>query len=148
MPPGFAFVFTELMFTGMSYCAAHPNGAKVIGWLYAASSVGTFVGANLIWFTTNKKDPGNKSYALMNSVLLLGMSYGFYRIADYNLRKSEGHPPEKRFVRNFVELHAAYIIPIFISAFVEKQYDIKSKKKLMQTSFMLAPGGAGFVVKF
>ena len=151
VPKGFAIVFTEMMFTGLSFYAAQPSshGPIVVGGLYAASSLAAFVGANLIWFTTkDKKNPKNKSYALLNSAALLGMSYGFYRIANYNLRKAEGHSPTFRFFRNFLELHAAYIVPLYLAHFVEKQYDLKMKKKGFDMSMMISPGKAGMVVKF
>ena len=151
MPKGFAIVFTEIFFTGLSFYAAQPSssGPIVVGGLYGASSVAAFVGANLIWFTTkDKKDPRNKSYALLNSVALLGMSYGFYRIANYNLRNAEGHTPTIRFFRNFLELHAAYIVPLYLAHFLEKQYDIKMKKKGFDMSMMISPEKAGMVVKF
>ena len=147
----FAIVFTEIMFTGLSFYASQPSshGPIIVGGLYAASSLAAFVGANLIWFTTkDKKDPKNKSYALLNSTALLGMSYGFYRIANYNLRKAEGHSPTFRFFRNFLELHAAYIVPFFLAHFFEKQYDLKMKKKGFDMSMMISPGKAGMVVKF
>ena len=103
----------------------------------------------IYWLTVkNKKNPDNKRDALSNLVLFWGMSYGFYRIANYNLSQAAGHSGGKRFVRNFLELHAAYVLPIFAHYFVEKHFFRGKKSSKLDTSFMLTPTNASVLVHF
>lgn len=139
-------IAAELLIGGMSYYASLPkaHGDKVIGWLYAGAAAATLIYLPFYWF-----DKENNADRVWNMITMLGLSYGFSRIATYNLLHSDDDPFHTRFTRNLLEMHAAYIIPIALGALVEKWTDNKRKKK-NQTGlgFSAGPSSLYFVYRF
>ena len=144
-------IIGEVLMAGLSYYAASPNvhGDRVIGWTYTGlSGVFALVGP-VYWLAVKKKNnPDNKRDALAHLATFWGMSYGFYRIGSYNLWKADGHPGWKRFARNFLEMHAAYIVPLCAHALVEKHFFKGKKPSKFNTGFTIGPGGASVVVRW
>ena len=95
-------LIAEAFILGTSYYASKPNtyGDKVIGWLYAGSSAAMLVYIPFYWTgKSNKLDSDFKKNRIWNMVTMVGLSYGFSRIATYNLLKSDGDNFNKRFKR-------------------------------------------------
>jgi hypothetical protein len=131
------FVVAEALIVGTSYYASKPGayGDKVIGWLYAASSAAMLVYIPFFWTDkSNNLDNDFKKDRIWNTVAMVGLSYGFSRIATYNLLRSEGDTFNTRFKRNLIESHAAYFIPIVTGALTQKLLFRKTTNSKVKTN--------------
>ena len=120
-PIAAGLVIGEAILIGFSYYAAKPQayGDKVMGGIYAGSSVATVVYLPFYWFgKANRKDPGFKKDRIWTSIMLAGMGYGFSRLALYNLLQAEGDNSSQRFARNIIEVNTAYIVPITLGILI------------------------------
>jgi hypothetical protein len=122
-------IVAEALIIGASYLAAEPKayGDKMVGWMYAGGSAALLV--YIPFYLTNKgnnSDPDFKKHRTWNTVTMLGLSYGFSRVATYNLIHGKGDPFNTRLKRNLIEIHAAYIVPIFAGGLLGK-YVLKNK---------------------
>lgn len=137
--PG-GLIVVEAFLIGISYYASKPraSGDKVVGGLYAISAAALLAYTPFYW--TNKKnnlDPDFKNDRIWNAVTMVGLGYGFSRIANYNLFNSDGHSFDRRFKRNLIESHTAYFIPIITGALIEKALSKKKQHNKVQTSLNL-----------
>jgi hypothetical protein len=135
--PGLAgLIFTEAFFVGTSYYAAQPeaHGDQVMGWFYAGASAAMLV--SIPFYLTGKMDGENKKDRAWNSIMMLGMSYGFSRVATYNLLHADGDASRTRFTRNLIEIHAAYLVPVIVTALGRSLLHKKKNKSNVETSLM------------
>lgn len=117
------FIVAEVLMVGTSYYASKPSayGDKVTGWLYAGSSAVMLVYIPFYWTDKNNNiDPKLKKEKIWNTITMVGLSYGFSRIARYNLLKSSGDTFATRLKRNLIESHAAYFVPILTGIMIQK----------------------------
>lgn len=97
------------------------HGDKIIGWTYAGTSAAMLTLFICDWAKkSNRLDSNYKRNRITNAITMLGMSYGFSRIATYNLYQATGDSRNKRFVRNMIESNCAYIVPLIASGFVDR----------------------------
>jgi len=144
-------LIAEAFILGTSYYAAKPDayGDKVIGWLYAGSSAAMLVYIPFYWTDkSDKLDSDFKKDRIWNMVTMVGLTYGFSRIATYNLLKSDGDNFNKRFKRNLIESHAAYFIPILTGALTEKLLFKNKPNRKVQSSLYFDGSNLHFAMTF
>ncbi|MES2431769.1 MAG: hypothetical protein V4556_12590 [Bacteroidota bacterium] len=124
-------IIAEAFIFGTSYYASKPDiyGDKVVGGLYGISAVSML--GYIPFYLTSKKhkaDSNFKKKRIVNVITMAAVSYGFTRIATYNLLHADNDSNSKRFKRNLIESHAAYFIPMLTGALAEKLI-LKNKPK-------------------
>ena len=145
------FIVAEALLIGTSYYASKPGayGDKVVGWLYAGSSAALLLYMPFYW--TSKSNHLNQNFKkdrIWNAVTMVGLSYGFSRIATYNLLNSDGDTFRTRFKRNIIESHAAYFSPI-LSGLLTQKLLIKNKPhNKVQTNLLFDGSGLYLTVRF
>ena len=141
-----AVIITEGLLIGMSAIAADgTDSRKVMGWTYAgcsAISLGVAIAKGF-----NSKDTTRYKWA--NVGLLAVTSYGFSRLATYNLQHADNHSYNKKFKRNLLELHATYLVPIISYAIIARLINKKKKKEQkVNTDITFTGNAASLVVRF
>jgi hypothetical protein len=145
-------VLAEALITGISAAASNTedHGDKIIGWTYAGCSA-----AMLTLFIcdlakkNNRLDSNYKRNRITNAITMLGMSYGFSRIATYNLYQANGDSRNKRFVRNMIESNCAYIVPLIVSGIADRLLAKKHRSdKKVQSSVYFNGHNLGLVLTF
>ena len=141
-----AVIITEGLLFGMSAIAADgTDSRKVMGWTYAGCSAISLGMAIAKGF--NSKDTSRYKWA--NVGLLAVTSYGFSRLATYNLQHADNHSYNKKFKRNLLELHATYIVPIISYAVITTLINKKKKKtQKVNTDITFTGNAASLVVHF
>lgn len=140
-----AVIITEGLLFGMSAIAADgTDSRKVMGWTYTGCSAISLGAAVAEAF---KKDSTGHKWA--NVGFLAVTSYGFSRLATYNLQHADNHSYNKKFKRNLLELHATYIVPIIsyavITTLINKK---KNKSQKVNTDITFTGNAASLVVRF
>jgi hypothetical protein len=141
----------EAFILGTSYYASKPKalGDKVIGWMYAGSSASMLIYIPFYWTNkSNKLYPDFKKDRIWNTVTMVGFSYGFSRIAKYNLLKANNDNFNKRFKRNIIESHAAYFIPIFTGLLTQKLLFKNNPRDKIQSSLYFDGSNLHFAMTF
>ena len=144
-------LIAETFVIGTSYYASKPDayGDKVIGWLYAGSSAAVLVYIPFYWTAkSNKLDSDFKKDRIWNTVTMIGLSYGFSRIATYNLLKADNDNFDKRFKRNLIESHAAYFIPILTGLLTQKLLFKNKPSDKVQSSLYFDGSNLNFAITF
>jgi hypothetical protein len=147
-----SFVLAEGIVTGISSIASNTedHGDKIIGWTYAGGSAAMLTIFICNWAKKpNRLDSNYKRDRITNAITMLGMSYGFSRIATYNLYKANGDSRNKRFVRNMIESNCAYIVPIIAGGFVDRLLARKPRPdKKVKSSVYFDGRNLGLVLTF
>jgi hypothetical protein len=117
-PVAAAVVLLEVCAAGYSAYAADKAdyGDKVMGGAYSLCSAG-MIAVGISEWINNKDEPAYSRIG--DAVLYAGLSYGFARMAAYNLTCPAGDSRYKRFNRNFVEFHTTYIVPFGLELLTE-----------------------------
>jgi hypothetical protein len=142
-------IFAEAFFVGTSYYAAQPeaHGDQVMGWFYASASAAMLV--SIPFYLAGKKMDGEtKKDRAVNSIIMLGLSYGLSRVATYNLLHADGDASSTRFTRNLIEIHATYLVPLGIALLVDSLLHKKKNKSNVETSLMFDGRTLTFAMRF
>lgn len=132
-----ALVVAEGVLSGFAWYASKPavSGDKVVGGLFAGCAAGMAVATPLEFF--GKRRPGDslRGQRIGNAIAMTGMSYGFYRIARYNLAQAGGASSSARFGRNLLEMNAAYFVPIFSGLLVDRWWQRHHNRRVVPAAF-------------
>jgi hypothetical protein len=147
--PVFGLILVETFFVATSSYAAHPrsHGDEVMGWYYATVSAAILV-ATPFYLAGDEAKWGSKKDRAWNSIMMLGMSYGFSRLATYNLLHADGDASNTRFTRNLIEVHAAYLVPMIVTALGRSLVYKKKNKSNVETSLMFDGRSFTFAMRF
>lgn len=145
-------VLAEGLITGISAAASNTkdHGDKIVGWTYAGCTAAMLTLFICDWAKKNNRPDSNyKRNRITNAITMLGMSYGFSRIATYNLYQANGDSRNKRFVRNMIESNCAYIVPLIAGGIADRLLAKKHRPdKKVQSSLYFNGHNLGLVLTF